>query len=37
MYEAGKTGYWISETTDVINPYFGAEMLNCGRRIALVK
>ncbi|RTY86970.1 DUF3347 domain-containing protein [Flavobacterium sp. RSP15] len=37
MYGAGKNGYWISETQDVINPYFGAEMLNCGRRIGAVQ
>jgi hypothetical protein len=37
MYGEGKTGYWISETKDVINPYFGSEMLNCGRRIGAVK
>ncbi|TDD78629.1 DUF3347 domain-containing protein [Flavobacterium caseinilyticum] len=30
MYGDGKTGYWISETKDVINPYYGSEMLNCG-------
>jgi hypothetical protein len=37
MYGEGKTGYWISETKDVVNPYFGSEMLNCGRRIGAVK
>jgi hypothetical protein len=37
MYGEGKTGYWISETKDVINPYFGSEMLNCGRRVGTVK
>lgn len=37
MYGEGKTGYWISETQEVINPYFGSEMLNCGRRIGAVK
>ncbi|TDE05265.1 DUF3347 domain-containing protein [Flavobacterium sandaracinum] len=37
MYGQGKTGYWISETKEVINPYFGSEMLNCGRRIAIVQ
>ena len=37
MYGEGKTGYWISETKDVINPYFGSEMLTCGRRIGTVK
>lgn len=37
MYANGKAGYWISETKDVVNPYFGAEMLHCGRRVAEVK
>ncbi|MGO4904560.1 DUF3347 domain-containing protein [Flavobacterium sp. W20_MBD1_R3] len=37
MYGEGKTGYWISETQDVINPYFGSEMLNCGRRIGAIQ
>lgn len=37
MYENGKSGYWISETKDVVNPYFGAEMLHCGRRIGAVQ
>lgn len=33
MYGDGKTGYWISETKEVINPYFGSEMLSCGRLV----
>lgn len=37
MYENGKSGYWISETKDVVNPYFGSEMLNCGRRFGAVQ
>lgn len=37
MYGDGKTGYWISETKEVINPYYGSEMLNCGRRVGAVK
>lgn len=37
MYENGKSGYWVSETKDVVNPYFGAEMLHCGRRIGAVQ
>lgn len=37
MFGEGKTGYWISETQDVINPYFGSEMLNCGRRIGAIQ
>ena len=25
-----KGGYWLSETEDIRNPYFGASMLSCG-------
>ena len=25
-----KGGYWLSETEDIQNPYFGASMLTCG-------
>lgn len=31
MFDQGKSGYWISETKDIQNPYYGAEMLTCGR------
>ena len=30
MYDQGKSGYWISETKDIKNPYFGSKMLTCG-------
>ena len=30
MYDKGKSGYWISETKDIKNPYFGSKMLTCG-------
>ncbi len=30
MYDEGKSGYWISETKDIKNPYYGSEMLTCG-------
>lgn len=30
MYDQGKSGYWISETKDIKNPYYGSEMLTCG-------
>jgi hypothetical protein len=26
----GKGAYWISETKEIKNPYFGAKMVNCG-------
>ncbi len=31
MYDDNKGGMWISETKEVKNPYFGAEMLTCGK------
>jgi hypothetical protein len=31
MYDEGKSGYWISETKEIKNPYYGSEMLSCGR------
>lgn len=37
MYEEGKSGYWISETKEIRNPYFGSQMLNCGRIVAALK
>jgi hypothetical protein len=37
MYNEGKSGYWISETKEIRNPYFGSEMLNCGRIVENVK
>jgi hypothetical protein len=33
MYNQGKNGYWISETKNVKNPYYGSEMLSCGRMV----
>jgi hypothetical protein len=30
MYDEGKSGYWISETKEIKNPYYGANMLTCG-------
>lgn len=37
MYDEGKSGYWISETEEIRNPYFGSKMLNCGSIVATVK
>ncbi|MFV5700615.1 DUF3347 domain-containing protein [Flavobacterium sp. XS2P12] len=36
MYNEGKDGYWISETKDVKNPYYGSEMLSCGRMVEAI-
>ncbi|HBE41259.1 MAG TPA: efflux RND transporter periplasmic adaptor subunit [Bacteroidales bacterium] len=30
MYDNNKGGYWLSETEEILNPYFGKEMLSCG-------
>lgn len=30
MYKDGKGGIWISESKEIINPYQGQEMLDCG-------
>ena len=30
MYNNGKGAFWLSETKEIQNPYFGKEMLNCG-------
>lgn len=31
MYNDNKGGMWVSEIKEVKNPYFGAEMLTCGK------
>lgn len=30
MYSNGKGAYWLSETKEIRNPYFGNKMLTCG-------
>lgn len=30
MYNNGKGAIWISETKEIVNPYEGSKMLNCG-------
>jgi Cu(I)/Ag(I) efflux system membrane fusion protein len=30
MYDNNKGGYWLSESEEIRNPYFGKEMLSCG-------
>lgn len=30
MYDNNKGGYWLSETQEIFNPYFGREMISCG-------
>ena len=38
MYNEDKSGaYWLSETKEVSNPYFGAEMPTCGEVQELIK
>lgn len=37
MYNEGKSGYWISETKEIRNPYYGSEMLSCGRIVEAIQ
>jgi hypothetical protein len=37
MYDGGKSGYWISETKEIKNPYYGSEMLSCGGIVETLK
>jgi ribosomal protein L17 len=37
MYNEGKSGYWISEMKEIKNPYYGAEMLECGGMIKQIQ
>ena len=30
MYDNNKGAYWISDTKEVKNPYYGSSMLDCG-------
>lgn len=30
MYNNDKGAYWLAETKEVKNPYFGQKMLTCG-------
>ncbi|WP_037501421.1 DUF3347 domain-containing protein [Sphingobacterium deserti] len=33
MYNDGKGAYWISEKSAIENPYYGSEMLSCGKTV----
>jgi hypothetical protein len=37
MANDNKGGYWLSETEEIENPYYGNDMLNCGEVIESVK
>jgi len=37
MANDNKGGYWLSESKEVTNPYFGDEMLHCGEVKAIVE
>lgn len=37
MYDNNKGGYWLSETVEIRNPYFGNEMLSCGETREMLK
>lgn len=32
-----KGAYWLSNNTEIINPYFGDEMLHCGSVVETIK
>lgn len=37
MTDGGKGGYWLSESEEIANPYFGDEMHNCGETILKIE
>ena len=37
MAESGKGAVWLSQQDEIQNPYFGEEMLHCGRKIAEIE
>ncbi|HLF34355.1 MAG TPA: efflux RND transporter periplasmic adaptor subunit [Cyclobacteriaceae bacterium] len=37
MANDNKGAYWLSQTADIRNPYFGAQMLTCGETKAILK
>ncbi|MEP0007373.1 MAG: efflux RND transporter periplasmic adaptor subunit [Balneola sp.] len=37
MTDGGKGGYWLSESEEIKNPYFGEQMLKCGETIQKIE
>ncbi len=37
MTNGGKGGYWLSDTEEIANPYFGDKMNNCGETILKIE
>lgn len=37
MTDGGKGGYWLSESDEIANPYFGDQMHNCGETILKIE
>ena len=37
MTDGGKGGYWLSESEEIANPYFGDQMHNCGETILKIE
>lgn len=37
MYNDGKGAMWLSETKEIKNPYYGSEMITCGKVEELIK
>lgn len=37
MYNDGKGANWLSKENKIMNPYYGSQMLNCGKTIETIK
>ena len=37
MTDGGKGGFWLSESEEISNPYFGDQMHNCGETITKIE
>ena len=37
MYNEGKGAYWLSKESTIKNPYYGSQMLSCGRTVETIK
>ena len=37
MYNDGKGGDWVSKEADIKNPFFGSQMLGCGKTVETIK
>lgn len=37
MYNEGKGAYWLSKESTIKNPYYGSQMMSCGRTVETMK